>query len=419
MATENTKTTAGILLIILLGTTLASGDAGLGFTPAELSWDVLANEQQTRTIQVYNPDTVDVTVGVEVSDSLADVLKHPKKVTISAGSFEDITIVAKPPKDWPAGENEGRIWLTVEGEGIDPDGSGAVVHSGGAVRVLVDVTNQEHLAWRAYNFEISNGENRLPIPFSYNLANTGNVRVIVHTKMTAVNVETGKQDVENFKAETVLAGEDRELSFAHPGLPQGQYDVTVEVKVRGKTETFEERITVYAPGELRTDGAIRSVRAKPWRATQGELSAISVAYHNAGAATTVKVKGKVLDGEGRVKKVMESDQLVVGEGKDLDFELVIETVDLDAGRYTIEVVAVYGGKVTPPQRASLEVLLPNSMDAGEEDQKPSQAGLQGLTGRAVGQVAPYALPIAGAISAGLLLVTGTLLVLWRRRRKTR
>jgi hypothetical protein len=338
-----------------------------------------------------------VDVYYEARGDIADWISFEpggQPLTISADSPGRIKVMVKPPADARADTYEGIVVVSTGPLGEQTGNIGANVIVSFDVKVKVHVTDTQILACTSGGFDIRDAEIGDRLDFSGTVSNSGNVRirpefaVVVYDQMQQAKVAELAHKTSSDIFPTTSARTTARLSHT---LGVGQYWATVNVPFCDGESLVT--FSVLEKGGISDQGEFVRLENEAW-AYSGETVRVGVYFRNNGERQVgAQFKG-ILSKDGKIVRVINSDEFSVEPGELSVFDMFITPED--EGQYRITGRVHYNNKITAERGSMLNV-----NDAALASRNSEQWLSYGLAG---------VILIVGVLGFGLIR---------RRRRKRR
>jgi hypothetical protein len=405
-----------LILSLILLTAVPAASVGLGVSPQEfVIEDALRGNIYQETITVFNPDDVENTYGLSVSDNFIDWVKYyypdnPDKqitsLTISARSNQSILVEIAIPADAPNGNYKGQLQVkTSTGEaGEMGDSSGVGVGMQIPVMLDVTVTGTQIISGVVGNMKVEDTEVGYPLRIGVVFENTGNVAVkplintiILYNDQDVADLSIGDTQVPIRKSQVI------EMEWDTTGTPPDKYSAKVEVILNGEVLAEEVLDFEILPlGTFSRSGELKGIEIEGSKIVN-MTSKIKATFFNSGQIDAMAgFSGEVYLG-GNLIDVITSDQLLVRKGHE---EILTAYFKPELpGEYTILGHVNFEGKKSEIKEVSLvvEELTDITLSPAENDENQDGSN---------SPIMVYA--IIGVVMAALVCVIGVVAVKKRK-----
>jgi len=340
------------LLLSLLSNTVHAGGFAAG--PGKMYFNkVLRGGYAEQEIYLYNPEDRITDIEISVEGSFADwtYFDSGKRFSIPTKGTRYVKTYIEPPADIANGIYEGTINLVSKPRRIPTiDGHGMSIETAISLKVFIEITGEQIVRYKVKNIAVQSVEEGYDIPVSIIGINKGNVKVSPKVRIDLHNWDKSIliNSYDFTLGETLPTTEKTyNLNISSEGLAEGQYWANVSVFVAGNIiednrgfQTFD----IMKKGSLTRKGELINIRTGNSWIKVGDVARVDAVFKNTGQiSTNAKFRGEVYF-NGILIETLESDELEVPIGKTVN--LTVYYTPLKPGRYTINGVVYYSGKMT-------------------------------------------------------------------------
>lgn len=346
------------LLSLVISIPSTNSQVGIGVSPGFIYFkNVLRDGYAENFFVVSVGSDRSVRVTATANGYIADWLEFPDGTVFEVNRThpKKFRVIVRPPSDVANGKYTGFIRFTTAPLGKVTSGLGSAIEVSIDAKVVVEITDLQYLICKATSFTVSDVEKDQPVLLSFNLHNTGNVRVRPKVDITIWNKDQDKI-VETFNLESskeVLPTRKETIFFNFPvsSLDISQYWASITVKPCQDYALLP--FGVFEPGTLGLDGILKTIITKVL-AEPGEIIPIIAIFENVGKnPVKAKFKGHVEFG-GRIIKLLESGEKIVNVGEEVNFTTYF--TPKSPGRYVVKGRVFYGIKQTYENTGIINVL---------------------------------------------------------------
>lgn len=322
---------------LLLTLLLLQGAFAIGVSPAGMNVTLASGEQAVVRLLLSN--TIDGPVTVQPSSgwlSFEQVVLPPR-----AHTYVNATIAV--PLGTAAGTYDRTLELR-ETYGDIVTGTASKVELVTSMHYIVVVETAATISCVIGGFHVSDAEVGDMSHATYSIKNTGTAQFIPQGVLRLAHGETFQE--KNVSHELVVPGETR--TFAVTGISlaeEGDYDATIDLGCHQAQTGF----TVVPRGALGTEGTLTDVEVK----ALADTVPVRASFANNGSRSLRARLSGVVEKDGEIVGIIETESLLVAPGEDADFESYYAA--RDDGEYTVRAKVVYEGKQTPEVRRSVTV----------------------------------------------------------------
>ncbi len=336
------------VLALLLATSVLA--IGLGVNKGRIHYeDVLQNGYAQEEVIVTTDSEEPITGTYQFEGSIAPWLRvEPEAEFFSFSRSEPykLVVIVEPPADAQLQEYSGGVRILTGEIGRTGGGLiGTTTRAAFLIRIGLGLSGTQHIECRAGGIQIQDTEIEQPFDFMATVVNRGNVRI---------QPDFVIQVFDRFQEElmmNVTVPMDREilptvtqefLTQIQQELPPAQYWARVNVPLCDDASlvTFD----VLDRGGIADKGELVRIDASNWAST-GDILPIYAIFKNTGSRTVIaKFKGTITTSDGKLVKVIETDQYNVPPGQTAEIETFFNPTE--AGRYIVSGRVLYNNKLT-------------------------------------------------------------------------
>jgi hypothetical protein len=336
-----------------------AGAVSIGISPGRLRFEGLLREGYAeRTITITTGSDDDLFVSFKPQGNIGSWIRFEPNATListTRGNPYKLNVIIEPPDDIPTGNYTGSIEFVTEGLGGVSGRAGALIKTAVTLLSDVEVIGEQIVDCRAGAFSFNDAEQDFPFEFSYNVINDGNVRLNPTIK---IDFWDQLQEELLFSREIVgdlvLPTTQRTItgSIENPLAP-GQYwtDMQLEECQTGSLNTF----SVVEKGGIIDKGVFNTITNKQWAYTDETVEFIAKFSNTGQRSVNARFEGAIRLND-RIVKLIETDEVIVPAGENLDFSIFF--VPVDEGRYTLNGRINYNKKLTFEKGTVLNVEFP-------------------------------------------------------------
>ncbi|MBD3202844.1 hypothetical protein GF327_00995 [Candidatus Woesearchaeota archaeon] len=326
----------------------------IGVSPSILKFNKMIKQGYAeKTITVSTSSREILSGHFEVEGDVSDWIffrPNSTQFNVSSDNPYRVSLIIRPGRDTKNGNYSGIVRILTDNVAKVEKGAGSSVIAAVALRVYIEVIGEEIIECRAGAFSVPNIEVGLPIQIMSNVYNDGNVRLKPEFK-----IEIYDKFRENILLKKSLIGQeilptlyDRIFLEIDNELSPGQYFINVLIKecAVSRLLTFD----VLEKGGIVDEGNFVGIRTKKISYV-GEPTPILPVFKNVGPRRVfAKFKGEIRSLEtDRIIEVIESDEIVLESGKQVEFPLFF--VPKDTGTYQISGRVIYNNKITIEEKS--------------------------------------------------------------------
>ncbi len=338
-----------ILLFVLICSIMQASAATIGISPGVVSFPRMLKEGYAERSVTVSTNSEELLTGhLEIEGDVADWISlAPDSLNFNFSSNNPyrFTIIMQPPADTRNGNYTGIVRAVTDNLASIDSGMGSAVIAAVALRIEAEVVGDQIVQCRAGAFAVSSTEIGLPFTVYSTVYNDGNIRLrpTVEVKVSDPYTEEVLID-EEFLGDTILPTLSRRVSQEIDNdLDIGQYFVDIDVKEceMGQRLSFD----VFEKGSIIDNGRFIGIRTNEITYVDEPTPVLPV-FKNEGSRTVLaKFSGQVVNlRNNRIVQVLESDELAVEAGNQIEFPLFFTPES--AGQYRITGRIVYNNKMT-------------------------------------------------------------------------
>lgn len=319
----------------------------IGVSPGKLNFNkMLRDGYMERNIFITFSSEEEMFVSATVRGEVKDWISFEPETKLGVSKYkpQQLKIIARPPNDIANGVYEGFVRVSTSELGELTGGMGSVTIAAIDLPVMIEIVDEEIIECRAMGFSVRSSEKGMPVEFSLNVINDGNVRF---NPKVSIDI----WDQQQITLVKTVDYNDQEILPSTTGkikieidtndLEVGQYwaEITAEECLATDTLTFD----VMEIGSLTTAGVLERIENKPWVKVK-EIVPITAIFRNTGEKSILaKFKGFInLNGE--VVDLIESETLSVPISEVTNFTMFFTPEKV--GRYVVKGRIFYDKKQT-------------------------------------------------------------------------
>jgi len=346
--------------VIIISISVNVGAVGMGVSPGSVSFkNVLRGGYAEKTVMVSTSSDVPIECEVSAEGPFKDWLSYSpgKTFTLSPRSHFRLKIIVQPPDDVPNGVYDGYITVAILPKGGPGAGMGAAISAAVSLRSSIEISDLEILHYNVLAVSVKDTEERMPIEFSMDLENDGNVRLYpkIHIDILSEDKSSILKSVDYSEKLLLPTTKESILITIENDLPIGKYfgKVTAYMNnnvIMEKLLGFE----VLERGSLRIQGKLLKIELNKIWVEVGEIVEVKAYFKNTGVLAAPAIfKGKAtLDDS--VVGIIESDEIEIPVGQ--TGELTTYFTPKESGRHIISGRVYFSKKVTHEKSSILNVM---------------------------------------------------------------
>ncbi len=339
------------MAVLLLVLTLPSV-AALGVSPARVALvDVLPGGYAEHAFQLSNPKNEPVTVTAIVEGEGASwfTVAIAEERLASLGVTQ-LTLGLAPPNDAEPREYHASLVLTSTPTSV-PSGIANRLALTLVVPINFTIDSNALTSCVLGGFAVPTLEQGSQFQARYFIKNTGNTRVTPRGSLTVINLMTGDEVmrssvIENAETLPTLTAE---YPLRTSGtLAESEYEAELLIDACG--EPRRTQFTVLEPGSLGEEGSFTALAAPE---QPGGIVPLAASFTNTGERSVAARFEGVIERDGELYRVVETDQLLVAPGESVDLESLLSIAE--PGEYVLRGRVVYENKRTEEKSVSIAV----------------------------------------------------------------
>lgn len=352
--------TIGIAIAAFLLFAQATSAVVIGVNTGTLTYTNVLRGGYAEAEAVISTDSpTPVPIVLEPYGDIKDWIRYEidEEPTTSSNKPLKVRIIVEPPLDTPNGEYTGNVRI-LTGELFtvtNRQGTmGSQVKAALSIRIKVTVTGTQITACQAAGFKILTAEEDSPLNILFQITNKGNVRIQPKLSITALD-QFREKTLGTYTLNTpeeLLPTTTRRFQETIPhSLPPGQYWAEIDVPLCGDSGivTFD----VVERGGVADQGVLERIDAQSW-ANTGDIIPITAVFRNVGErVVTAKFKGAILNEDGDIVKVIDTDLYSVPPGQVATIETFFNPQV--GGQYIVRGHVLYNNKLSYEREFILNV----------------------------------------------------------------
>jgi hypothetical protein len=337
---------------------------------------VLKGGSQAQTILIFRDSDAkgDVTIAAKPRGVFARYLVAPAELIIPNNKDSAAYTFQVAPKDAAVGNYEVLMdfFQTEKKAGEDQGNKGAASAQVSVIRgvtaiIRFSVSGDQVLSYRLVDFQAMDSEIDLPLPFKYNIENTGNV------DWKPSKIEIAIKDVIDPTKSDNLVADGKDLDLIIPGgitesslqlkhnLLEGTYIATAVFydndKVAG--ELSSQQFRIYPPGTLKQSGELTSLKTNKDQYKMGEKIKLTANFKNTGEVSTQGLLVTEIYQGQELLDELRSEKVDANKGEEVELSQIVDL--LKPGAYTFTSYVEYGNKKTPAKSTNITIQDQQSM----------------------------------------------------------
>lgn len=327
----------------------------LGASPASVALETLPGGYAEASILLSNPKDEPVVVSATVEG--VDWVETAFNVSLKARGSERLTLAVRPPADAEPRSYDAKLLLTSMPTGV-PGAIGNRLALTLAVPLSITVASEARPSCILGGFVLGDAELGQPLRASFSVKNTGNVRL--SPRGTLSLQKDGEKIYEaTIVEDEVLPTRTRQYELVvTPPLAEAAYGAELRIDACGGSATTA--FSVVAPGTFADKGMFTQLGVSE---NVTGIAPVAAGFKNTGSRTVSARFSGVVEKDGKVLRVLESEALLVGPGESVELESFF--TPQEPGSYVVRGTVVYEGKRTAEKSIVVDVPESGFGDAGE------------------------------------------------------
>lgn len=359
------------LLALLLMVTNASA---IGVSPGTISFDkMVRGGYAEKILTISTAGDEDLTLKIEASGEIKEWITFEPSdahVILPKKSAKQLLVKINIPNTARNGLYNGEVIISTLYLGAETGNvSGARFMPGIIVRVQLNLTGEEVVAYDITSISVKDTEQNYPAEFNLRIENIGNVVVTPGIHVTILNSD--KEEIGktlDYAQTSILPTTSKQITIKMPtkGMDIGAYYARISSD-RGEEQTLFFQI--LAQGTLALKGSLEQILLNKIWVKPGETVKVDATFSNDGELSidSAKLKGEayIIDptyGTKELAGVFEGDSISVPVGEKVTLNAYF--TPQKSGIYTIQGMAIYSGKRTDVKSTILNVLETSSSGYG-------------------------------------------------------